>query len=83
MSNNADTIAIPVVFGVIGVVLTLATIIIGIVQIQIAWKHQRKTANCRADLETAVELSSSSPGIAAATTLYIAVLKMKTKLLVN
>jgi hypothetical protein len=72
LSNNADTIAIPVVFGVIGVVLTLATIIVGIIQIRIVWKHQRKTANCRADLETAVELSSSSPDIIAATSLYVA-----------
>ena len=65
LSNSADTIAIPVVFGVIGVVLTLATIIIGIIQIQIAWKHQHDTANCRIDLET------SSPDIAAATSLYV------------
>jgi hypothetical protein len=73
--NTADSITIPMVFGVIGVVLTLATIIIGIIQIQIAWKHQRKTANCRADLELAVELSPPSSDTTAASSLYVAVHK--------
>ena len=57
-SNTADAIAVPVVFGVLGLVLTLATIIIGIIQIKIAWKHQHQTANCRIDLEAAVNRSS-------------------------
>jgi hypothetical protein len=53
------------VFGVLGLVITLATIIIGIIQIKIAWKHQHQTANCRIDLEAAVNLSSPYPGVVA------------------
>jgi len=35
-SNTLDTLTIPIVFGAIGAVLTLATIVIGIIQIRAA-----------------------------------------------
>jgi protein-S-isoprenylcysteine O-methyltransferase Ste14 len=35
-SNNLDTLTIPIVFGAIGAILTLATIVIGIIQIRAA-----------------------------------------------
>ncbi|KAM0695123.1 hypothetical protein Q7P36_005479 [Cladosporium allicinum] len=35
-NNTLDTLTIPIVFGIIGAVLTLATIVIGIVQIRAA-----------------------------------------------
>ena len=75
-SNSADAIAIPVAFGVIGVVLTLATTIVGIIQIRTARKHQQETAKCQADLESAVEPPSPSPDVSMATSSDVAVQKM-------
>jgi len=40
-SNTLDTLTIPVVFGAIGAVLTLATIVIGIIQIRAARRRHR------------------------------------------
>lgn len=62
-SSTADTTTIPMIFGMIGVALTLATTAIGIMQIKIAVKHRESTTNCRDDLETAIELSSPSPDL--------------------
>ena len=82
-SNTADTTIVPIIFGAIGAALTLATIVIGIMQIKIALKHRESTINCRGDLETATELSSPFPDLTTITLSNVAIRTMRIKLLVS
>jgi hypothetical protein len=50
-SNTADTLTIPIVFGAIGAVLTLATIVIGIIQIRAARCRHRDAEAGQSDHE--------------------------------
>lgn len=49
-SNTLDTLTIPIVFGVIGAGLTLATIVIGIIQIR-DMRGRRRAEMAQDDLE--------------------------------
>ena len=50
-NNTLDTLTIPVVFGAIGAVLTLATIVIGIIQIRAARCRHRDAEAGQSDHE--------------------------------
>jgi hypothetical protein len=50
-TNTLDTLTIPIVFGAIGAVLTLATIAIGIIQIRASRRRHGDVEAGRRDLE--------------------------------
>jgi uncharacterized protein HemX len=50
-TNTLDTLTIPIVFGAIGAVLTLATIVIGIIQIRAARYRHRDAEMGQSDHE--------------------------------